>query len=296
MKKTTLLRKLIFDEEILVMPGCHDALSARIVEQVGFKAATIGSFAPSACLLGMPDASLITLTEVVTHVKNLVEAVDIPVFADGDTGHGNVSNVIRTTREFEKAGVAGFFLEDQVFPKRCGHTEGKQVIPTEEMVVKIRAAVDTRIDQDLVIMARTDSLAINGIDETINRANKYSEAGADLIFIEAITTEDEMRKSIREVNAPLMASMIEGGKTPILTVTALQDIGYSTVVYPLSTMFVSAWAVKKLMEELYNTGTTTSCMDRMILFDDFTKLVKLDQLRQNEASYYKEPGSNASKF
>ncbi|MBW1692019.1 MAG: oxaloacetate decarboxylase [Deltaproteobacteria bacterium] len=296
MKKTTLLRKLIFDEDILVMPGCHDALSARIVEQAGFKAVTIGSFAPSACLLGKPDASLITLTEVITHVRNIVEAVDIPVFADGDTGHGNVSNVIRTTREFEKAGVAGFFLEDQVFPKRCGHTEGKQVIPTEEMVVKIRAAVDTRIDPDLVIMARTDSLAITGIDETINRVNKYSEAGADLIFIEAVTTENEMRKSIREVNAPVMASMIEGGKTPIFTVTELQDIGYSTVVYPLSTMFVSAWAVKELMEELYKTGTTTSFMDKMILFDDFMKLVKLDKLRQTEDFYYKDLGRNTSKF
>jgi carboxyvinyl-carboxyphosphonate phosphorylmutase len=295
MKKTTLLRKYIFGEEILVMPGCHDALSARIVEQVGFKAVTIGSFAPSACLLGKPDASLVTLTEVTTHVRNIVEAVDIPVFADGDTGHGNVSNVIRTTREFEKTGVAGFFIEDQVFPKRCGHTGGKQVIPTEEMVVKIRAAVDTRVDPDLVIMARTDSLAVCGIDEAIERANKYCEAGADLIFIEAVTTEDEMRRSIRELNAPLMASMIEGGKTPILTVTELQGIGYSTVVYPLSTMFVSAWAVKKLMENLYDTGTTLSCMDEMILLDDFMRLVKLDKLRQVEAFYYKDLSINASK-
>jgi carboxyvinyl-carboxyphosphonate phosphorylmutase len=288
MEKSTLLKRFILDKEILVMPGCHDALSATIVENVGFKAVTIGSFAPSACLLGKPDASLVTLTEVITHVRNIVEAVNIPVFADGDTGHGNVSNVIRTTREFEKAGVAGFFIEDQVFPKRCGHTEGKQVIPTEEMVLKIRAAVDARVDPDLVIMARTDSLAVYGIDESIERANKYHEAGADLIFIEAVTTEDEMRKSIREVNAPLMASMIEGGKTPILTVKELQDIGYSTVVYPLSTMFVSAWAVKNLMEELHEKGTTASSMDKMVLFDDFMKLVKLDKLRQIEDSYYKD--------
>jgi carboxyvinyl-carboxyphosphonate phosphorylmutase len=288
MKKTTLLKKLILDEEILVMPGCHDALSARIIEQVGFKAVTIGSFAPSACLLAKPDASLVTLTEVTTHVRNIVEAVDIPVFADGDTGYGNVSNVIRTTREFEKAGVAGFFIEDQVFPKRCGHTEGKQVIPTEEMVVKIKAAVDTRIDQDLVIMARTDALAVCGIDETIGRANKYCEAGADLIFVEAVTTEEEMRRSIEEINAPLMASMIEGGMTPILAVKELQDIGYSTVVFPLSTMFASAWAVKKLMEELYHNGTTKAYMNKMILFHDFMRLVGLDKLRKVEAFYYKE--------
>lgn len=288
MKKTTVLKKLIFDEEILVMPGCHDALSARIIEQAGFKAVTIGSFAPSACLLAKPDASLITLTEVIMHVKNIVEAVDIPVFADGDTGHGNVSNVIRTTREFEKAGVAGFFIEDQVFPKRCGHTEGKQVVPTEEMVVKIKAAVDTRIDQDLIIMARTDALAVHGMDDTIERANKYCEAGADLIFVEAVTTEQEMRRSIREINAPLMASMIEGGKTPILTVKELQDIGYSTVVFPLSSMFASAWAVKELMEELHHNGTTKAYMNKMILFHDFMRLVGLDKLREIEALYNKD--------
>jgi methylisocitrate lyase len=142
-------------------------------------------------------------------------------------------------------------------------------------------------------MARTDALAVYGFDETIARANKYCEAGADLIFIEAVTTEDEMKKSIREVNAPLMASMIEGGKTPILTVKELQAIGYSTVVYPLSSMFASAWAVRKLMEKLYQTGTTISCMDEMILFDDFMRLVKLDKLRQIEAFYY-DVGKNAA--
>jgi len=163
MKKTTFFKKLILDEEILILPGAFDALSAKIIEQVGFKAVTLGGYPASASLLGKPDVSLLTLTEMVNHTKNIVEAVDIPVFADGDTGHGNVTNVIRTVREFEKIGVAGLFIEDQLFPKRCGHMEGKKVIPTEEMIPKIKAAVDTRIDQDLVIMARTDALAVYGI-------------------------------------------------------------------------------------------------------------------------------------
>ena len=194
------------------MPGAHDALSARIIEQVGFKAISLGGAACSICSLGKPDVGLVTLTEMTTHIRNIAEAVDVPVFADGDTGHGNVTNVIRTTREFEKAGAAGFFIEDQVAPKRCGHKEGKKVIPTDEMIAKIKAAVDTRVDDDLVIMARTDTLAIYGMEEAIERVNRYREAGADLILVDALTTIEEMTRLNREVDAPTMATQIEGGE------------------------------------------------------------------------------------
>jgi methylisocitrate lyase len=166
-KKTKILKDLILAPEILVMPGAHDALSARIIENVGFKALSLGGAAASICTLGKADVSLITLTEMATHIRNIAEAVDIPVFADGDTGHGNVTNVIRTTREFEKSWSCRIFIEDQEYPKRCGHTEGKRVISVEEMIPKIKAAVDTRVDEDLVIMARTDALAVNGIEDAI---------------------------------------------------------------------------------------------------------------------------------
>jgi methylisocitrate lyase len=288
MKKTTLFKKLILDDEILVMPGAHNALAAKIIERVGFKAVTLGGAATSICLLGKPDVSLLTLTEMATYTRNVVEAVEIPVFVDGDTGHGNVTNVIRTTREFEKAGVAGFFIEDQVFPKRCGHTEGKQVIPPEEMIPKIKAAVDTRIDQDLVIMARIDSLAIYGLEDAMERAHRYREAGADIIFIEALTSKEEMIRINREINAPTMATQIEGGKTPLMMVKELEEIGFNVVAYPASTFFAEAWAVERLMEELYRSGTTQSYMNKMILFEDLNRLVGLEKVRKIESFYYKD--------
>jgi methylisocitrate lyase len=224
---------------------------------------------------------------MVTYVRNVVEAVEIPVFADGNTGHGNVTNVIRTTREFEKAGVAGFFIEDQVFPKRCGHTEGKQVIPPEEMIPKIKAAVDTRLDQDLVIMARIDSLAIYGLDDAIERAHRYREAGADLIFVEALTPKEEMIRVNQEIDAPIMATQIEGGRTPLYPAKELEEMGFDVVAYPASTFFSAAWAIKRLMEDLYHTGTTRNYMDKMIQFEDLNRLVGLEKVRELEAFYYK---------
>jgi len=286
LKKTTLFKKLILDKEILVLPGAYDGLSAKIAEQTGFKAVTLGGYPASGSLLAKPDVSLLTLSEMVDHVRYIVDAVDIPVFVDGDTGHGNVTNVARTVKLFENAGVAGLFLEDQVFPKRCGHMEGKQVIMAEEMVAKLKAAVDARKDDDLVIMARTDALAVYGIDEAIERGNRYKEAGADLIFIEAPESVEDMRRVCREVKAPILANMVEGGKTPILTAKELQDIGYSVATFPLSTIYAAAYGVKLVLEELAATGTTAGCMDRMIVFSDFNALVGLAKVRETEALYY----------
>jgi carboxyvinyl-carboxyphosphonate phosphorylmutase len=288
MKKTTLFKKLVLDDEILVLPGAYDALSAKIVEQAGFKAVTFGGYPASASLLAKPDVSLLTMTEMVNQARYIAEAVDIPLFVDGDTGHGNVTNVARTVREFERAGVAGLFIEDQVFPKRCGHMEGKQVIPTEEMVAKIKAAVDARTDDDLMIMARTDSLAVYGIDEAIERGNRCAEAGADIIFIEAPPSIEDMRRVCREVRAPMSANMVEGGKTPILTAKELQSIGYRIATFPLSTLYAAAHGVRSAMEALFKTGTTAGYMDKMITFTDFNNLVGLDRVRETEAHYYKD--------
>lgn len=288
MKKTTLFKKLILDKEILVMPGAHDALSAKIIEQVGFKAVTMGGYAASAASLAKPDVSLMTLTEYVHIVRNIVDAVDIPLFVDGDTGHGNVTNVQRTVRLFESAGVAGFFIEDQVFPKRCGHMEGKQIISTDEMVAKIKAAVDARVDNDLVIMARTDAVAVSGLDEAIERSNRYAEAGADLIFVEAPTSKEDMRRCNREIKAPTNAIQIEGGKTPLLTVKELEELGFAVVVYPNITVYATAWMLRELWQGLKKNGTTKHWLDKIISFDEFNTLVGLNKIREKESYYYKD--------
>jgi len=288
MKKTTLFRKLMLDKEIFVIPGCHDALSAKIVELVGFKAVTMGGYAASAASLAKPDVSLLTLTEYVNIARNIVQAVDLPLFVDGDTGHGNVTNVGRTVRVFENAGVAALFIEDQVFPKRCGHMEGKQIIPTAEMVAKVKAAVDARVDADLVIMARTDAIAVYGIDDAIERANLYREAGADLIFVEAPRSVEEMKRINTNVDAPTLAIQLEGGKTPLLATKDLQEIGFNVVVYPNATVYATAWALKGLWETLKKEGTTRSFTDRMIGFDDFNTLVGLDKIRELESFYYRD--------
>jgi 2,3-dimethylmalate lyase len=288
MRKTTLLRKMLLDPEILIMPGAHDALSARIIERVGFKAVSLGGAACSICSLGKPDVGLVTLTEMAAHIRNIVEAVTIPVFADGDTGHGNVTNVIRTTREFERAGAAGFFIEDQVAPKRCGHREGKRVIPAEEMVAKIKAAVDARVDDDLVIMARTDALAVSGMDEALERVNRYREAGADLVLVDAMTTKGEMIRLNRQTDAPTMVSQVEGGRTPICTAKELEEMGFATVVYPGSSLFAAAYGIMKVMEEIHGKGVTTAFQDRMILFDAIDDIVGLDEVREKEAYYYRD--------
>lgn len=287
MKKTSALKNLILDKAILIMAGAFDAVSAKIIEKVGFKAVTLGGGPASASLLGKPDVSLLTLTEIVTYTRNIAEAVDIPVFVDGDTGHGDVINVIRTIRELERSGAAGIFIEDQIFPKRCGQMEAVQVIPAEEMIAKIKAAVDTRVDRDLIIMARTDAFATHGIDEAIERGNRYSrEAGADLIFVEAPASKEDMIRIAREVEAPTMAIQAEGGKTPLVTAKELEEMGYNVVVYPGSALHAAAWAIRRVMEELITSGTTAGWMDKMITLGDINKLLGLDKIREKESCYY----------
>ena len=292
MKKTTLLRKYIEDEEILMIPVVHDALCARIAEQAGFRAIFTAGYANSAALLGMPDVSLLTLTEMVDAASRIADAVKIPVFADGDTGHGNETNVMRTVRQFEKAGVAGIFIEDQIEPKRCGHMAGKQVIHPEEMVAKLKAALAARSDPDLVIMARTDALAVNGLDDAIFRANMYRDAGADLIFVEAPESVEQMRRIIKEVDAPHMVNMLPGGKTPLLKAKELQDIGYSVVAYATACTYTIARAVKNLFETLKSTGTTSDldCMS----FAEFNRLVGLEEIRRIE-DFYTNPDTRSER-
>jgi methylisocitrate lyase len=295
MHKTTRLKELILAPDILVMPGAHDALVARIIEGIGFQAVTLGGYPATAALLGKPDVSILTMTEMVEYTKRICDAVDVPVFTDGDTGYGNVTNVIRTVKEMERAGAAGMFIEDQVFPKRYGHTEGKQVIHIEEMVAKIKAALDARTDPDFIIMVRTDALVVQGIDEAIHRGNRYRETGADLIFVEAPQTKEEMVRINREIEAPTLANNIEGGKTPLLTAKELESIGYNVVVFPISSTYCIAKAVTDLMKELKERGTTECVIDRMISFSHFHQLVGLDEIRKKEEFYLGPTWRNLSK-
>ena len=285
MKKTTLFRQYINEPEILILPGAHDSLTARLIGQAGFKAFTFGGYSASASLLGQPDVSMLTLTEMADCAARLVDACDLPLFADGDTGYGGVHNVRRTVREMERAGVAGLFIEDQLFPKRCGHMEGKQVVPRQDMITKIKAAVDARQDEDLVIMARTDSLATHGLDEAIERANLYRQAGADLIFIEAPRNVDEMIRINQEVDAPTLANNLENGKSPLLPAKQLQEIGYNVVVFPVSATYAVTQAQIELLAEIKEKGTTADYLERMVTFPDFNRLIGLDAVREMEKEY-----------
>lgn len=274
-RTTTQLKEMIRAPEILVAPSAYDGLSAKVIEKAGFRAVHMTGSGSSASMLGLPDMGFTTVSEMATHARNLVMAVDVPVFVDADSGYGNALNMRRTQREFELAGVAGMHIEDQVTPKRCGHLEGKRVIPMEEMVGKIRAAVEARVDPDFQIIARTDARECIGMDEAIRRANAYADAGADCIFFEAPLSPDEMRHVRANVKAPLLANMVEGGKTPWLTAPELEQLGYELVIYPLSGWKAAAAILIPLMAELRETGTTQAFWDRVGLDLSFEQLFEV---------------------
>lgn len=284
MKNTTRFKQLLTGPEILMIPGVADALGAKLAEKAGFRAVFLSGYAASASLLAAPDVGLLTLTEMVECARRIAGAVEIPVFADGDNGHGNATNVIRSMKEFERAGVSAIFFEDQVTPKRCGHMGGKQVVPAGEMVGKIRAAVDTRTDGDLCIMARTDALAVNGMDDAIERMHRYLEAGADLSFVESPQTIDEMRRITREIHAPNMANMVPGGRTPILPARELKELGFALVAYPTMLIYATAWAGQKALAHLRLDETCAGFQD-MMDFDEFNGLTGLEDIRRREALY-----------
>jgi methylisocitrate lyase len=285
LKPTSRFRQLIEAPEIAVMPGVHDALCARIAEQVGFQVITCGGYSATATLLGQPDTSQLSMTEMADHYARLCDAVSIPVFGDGDTGFGNVTNTARTVRAYERSGLAGMFIEDQVFPKRCGHMAGKDVVSLEEMAGKLKAALDARRDPDFVIMARTDALAVNGIDDAIERMARYREIGADLLFVEAPETAEQMRRICAELDGPCLANNIEAGTSPVLPAAELQEIGYAVMTHPVAATYTVAKAIREMMEALLRDGTTAAVRDRMVAFDEFSEIVGLGPLREREQGY-----------
>ena len=288
LRRTTRLRELIAEPEILVMPGVHDALGARIAEAAGFSAVTAGGYGATATLLGRPDSSQLSLTELSAMYSRLCDATSLPLLADADTGFGNVTNVARTVELYEKAGVAGLFIEDQVFPKRCGHMAGKAVVARAEWLAKIKAALDVRRDPDLVIMARTDALAVNGLDDAIERAQLACEAGADLLFVEAPTNLAQMRRICREIPGPCLANNIETGLSPLLPAKELQAIGYAVVVFPVAATYAVAYALRELFATIRRTGSTGEYLPRLLEFGEFNELVGLSSQREREAAWQRD--------
>ncbi len=286
MSKAEKLRTLLAESGALVLPGCYDALTARLIERAGYKAAFMGGFAVSAARLGAPDTGLISYAEMVDQGRNICAAVDFPVIGDGDTGYGNAVNVQRTVKGYAQAGFACVMIEDQVAPKKCGHTQGKQIVSRDEAFGRIQAAVDARNalrdgGADILIMARTDANATDGMDEAISRVQTFAEIGADITFLEAPTDEEEMRRYCSEVPGPKMANMVEGGATPFLPPAELEAIGYTVIIYPISLML----AGMKTMEDALKTMTGGSHPEGLSEFSHLRDVVGFPDYYDAEKKY-----------
>jgi carboxyvinyl-carboxyphosphonate phosphorylmutase len=271
--------------KIIVLPGVFDALSAKIAENVGFEAMFQTGYGSSAALLGMPDFGLLNSGETVDNAMRIIRAVRVPVLIDADTGYGNPLNVWRLVRDLESLGAAGIFLEDQVWPKRCGHMIGKDVIPKDEYIPKLKAAIEARQSKDFIIVARTDARAPIGLEEAIERGKAYRKAGADVIFVEAPRSVEELKKVADEIDAPLVANMIEDGVTPNLSASELLKLGYQIAVFPLSAIYSATFAMKRVLTELKNTGATKDARKVMITFKDFNQFINLDHYLDLERRY-----------
>lgn len=282
---TQRFRELLAKDEIIVIPGAHDALAARLIEQIGFQAVYMTGGGTSTALTGLPDIGLLTLTEMALNAKYIASATTLPVIADADTGYGNAVNVMRTVREYEQAGLAGLHIEDQVTPKRCGQVAGKEVVPLDEMLGKVRAALAARRDPNFVIIARIDARQPLGFDEAVRRGRACAEAGADMIFPEALESAEEYAAYAREVRAPLLANMTEFGKTANLTAAELQELGYKAVIFPASALRVALYAMRDFYRDLKQTGTQAKWLDRMMTRSELYELVDYDAYIEAEREF-----------
>jgi len=286
MKTRKRLRKLIQGKKILVAPGAYDALSAKLIEKVGFEAVYMTGFGTAAGIFGVPDIGLLTMTEMVENVKRISDAVNVPVIADADTGYGNHLNVVRTVEEYERAGVAAFHIEDQVSPKRCGHMEGHRLIPADEMAAKIRAAVSSRKDGDLVLIARTDAISAEGFDEAIRRANRYIKEGADVIFVEAPRSVEELAKIPRLVKGPILVNVAP--KTPSLHFKQYEEMGYAMVIYPPISITAAYMAIRERLVELKEKGITMEGAHGGVPFEELLDFLGLEKYRVLEGEVLRE--------
>lgn len=283
--KVETFQQLVADNDILVVPGCYDALSAKIIEKNEFDAAYVSGAGVSNTMLGLADLGLATYTEMAEQIRQISEATSIPVLADADTGYGNPLNVRRTVHGFEHAGAAGLQIEDQMFPKRCGHFNDHDIIPTEEMVKKIEAAVEARNNREFSIVARTDVRSVNDVDSAIERAHAYERVGADIIFPEALRSAEEMRQFCDALSSPVMANMVEGGKTPLLSASELETIGYDLVIFPNSLLRTAMLAMQQTAEELAETGSVENVLEDIASFDLRNELTDYDKLIEFEQRY-----------
>ena len=275
------LREMLARPEPLLAPGAYDSLSARLIEQAGFEVVYMTGFGTSASLLGRPDVGLLSFGEMVDNARRIAHAVDVPVIADADDGYGSPINVIRTVQEYEAAGVAAIHIEDQVAPKKCGHMQNKHVVEAEEMVQKVHAAVEARHSDDFLIIARTDARAVEGLDRALERARRYREAGADVLFVEAPESEDEVVAVAKAFpGVPLLLNWAEGGKTPPLSRERLQELGYSLILFPLSALFLAAHAMRESLVQLRMHGSPLPIMERLTGFQEFLDITGLPEIRE----------------
>jgi 2-methylisocitrate lyase-like PEP mutase family enzyme len=280
------LRALLESGQTIVAPGAFDPLAARLVEEAGFPAVYMTGFGTSAALIGRPDVGLLTMTEMAASAGRIADCVDIPVIADADTGYGNPLNVIRTVGAYEAAGVAGIHIEDQVAPKKCGHMEGKLVIGAQEMAAKVRAAVEARSQPEFVIIARTDARAVEGLEQALERARLYREAGADVLFIEALVNEAEVEEAACAFpGVPLLFNWAEGGKTPPVSLARLTELGYRIVIFPISTLLAATAAMRAILREIAAAGTPAAALADLPTFGEFVDFIGLPQVREAEQRY-----------
>jgi methylisocitrate lyase len=281
------LRALFERDGIAVLPGCYDALSAKVVERAGFDAVYLSGAGVSNTKLGIADTGLVTRTEMSRRLEYVADAVSVPVFSDADEGYGNPVHVRRTVQEYERAGAAGLHIEDQAFPKRCGHFEGKELIDADEMVQKVRAAVDAREDDAFVVVARTDARAVEGVEAAVERANRYAAAGADAVFPEAPRDEAEMRRFCAEIDAPVMANMVEDGQTPLSDAATLEEIGFDLVIFPNSLLRAAMRTMVDTADHIRTAGTTADVLDDIADFElrnELTDKAHVDALEQQYAT------------
>lgn len=276
-KSTARMRELLQEPGIICAMGAHDVLSALLIEQAGFETVFIGGFGTSASLFGLPDLNFVNMMEMVDATRRMAHRVSIPVIADADTGHGDLHNVMRCVNEFESAGAAGIILEDQVFPKRCGHFGNKEVIPARDMILKFRAAVEARNDRDFIFIARTDSRETDGLDEAIDRINRYCDAGADIAFIEAPLSVDELEMICKRVEYPKFVNMLSFGKTPILSAKELEDMGFKMMVNPIDSVLLTAKVMRQMAETFKHDGHTRALYDEMVNFDEIKSILGLSE-------------------
>ena len=285
MRATTRFHQLLADPGIITAPGAYDCLTAAIIERTGFPAVYMTGAGTSVARIGYPDLALATATEMLANASAIASTVNVPVIADADTGYGGTMNVRRTIREYERTGVAAVHIEDQQFPKRCGHLEDKRVVSIDEMVQKIHAAVDARTDDDFTIIVRTDALAVTGWADTMRRCDAFTEAGADALFVEAIRSAEEAAEVVAHTSVPLLYNFVETGKSPLLNVAELEKLGFKMVIFPGSAFMSVAYRVGQVMAELKATGTTEHLVGEMTPLTDAFELMGLSEMLERDAGY-----------